>query len=59
MEAGRYATLRKKHRGDTNELFYRNAPEPNDIRRQEAPLVKERFERAPRETFAGGQRDAI
>jgi hypothetical protein len=51
--------VEEEAQGYTNELFYRNGPEPNDIRRQEAPLVKETFERALREAYAAGQRDAI
>jgi hypothetical protein len=45
--------------GFTNELFYRDGPEPRDIRREDAALVKETFARALREAYAAGQRDAI
>jgi hypothetical protein len=45
--------------GFTNELFYRDGPEPRDIGRQDAALVKETFARALRDAYAAGQRDAI
>jgi len=42
----------------TNELYYRNEPEPQDIRRADLGYVTETFERALRAAYAAGRSDS-